>query len=220
MWFFKQCAVGLLLLQSSLSFASPTDTDVSTDGILTDRDESGATLQKRNYPINLNFDPSVPAKERPIITQAFQDMQTLSAAAANYNFANSAGNIDGIYVKYFPQGQEARIQALFKYFAGINQQWGGSQLTTPDFSGITIKRAGKLGNLQAECRQTSNTKYDITIYDLGMQGTSPSIAALNFRGTKTSAKMESLGAIILHELLCVISHPLREQRQANPHPNV
>ena len=207
MYFFKACTIGLLFLQSSLSFAIPTDSLLSKGLSLGGRDESGANLQKR-YPIALNFDPSVSGADRTIINQAFQDMQTLAAAAANYNFANSAGNIDGIYVKYFPQGQEQRIQALFRYLAGINQQWGGAQLTTPDFSGFTIKRAADTGNnLQGSCRMTANGRYDITIYDLAMQSISPSIAALNFQGSKTSAKMESLGSVILHELLYVLTSP-------------
>ena len=202
MYFIKQCAIGLLALQNSFSLAIPTDSSQLEDSFLIGRDASNANLQKR-YPIALNYDPSVPANERPIIDQAFQDMQALAAAAASYNFANSAGNVDGIYAKYFPQGQEQKIQALFKYLAGINQQWGGAQLTTPDFSGFTIKREAKSDKLQGSCQQTANGRYDITLYDLAVRQTSPSIAALNFRGTKTSAKMESLGAIILHELLCV-----------------
>ncbi|KAI9706726.1 MAG: hypothetical protein M1836_003737 [Candelina mexicana] len=201
MWMLTKYALGLLLFQTSFSLASPARGDLSETGKIASPVTYELGLQKR-YPIAVNYDPSVPNNERQVIDQAFQDMQTFATAAANYNFANSAGNIDGIYVKYFPQGREAKIQALFRHLAGIPQQWGGQQLTSPDFSRIIIRREGGGGSdhVLADCRRVRDN-YNITIYDLAMRRTSPSIAAANFRGTKTSTDMESLGAIILHELL-------------------
>ena len=199
MYFFNKCALGLLTLQASCFFASPTvESQVEHDIIA---NLSGHQLGKR-YPIQLNFDNSVSAGDRAIINQGFQDMQALATAAANYDYSNTAGSIDGIYRRYFPNGYEDKVKALFRYLAGIAQTWGNQQLTTPDFGGITIKRSNQMSFNQASTTLTRGQTYDITINRLGFPPViSPSIEALRFRGTKTSIKMEMLGSVILHELL-------------------
>ena len=200
MQFVSRCVVGLIALQASWVWAYPSIDSLNEIDILASRGEDG--FVKRLYGINLNFDPSVSRDDRNIIFQAFRDMQTLATAAANYNFQNTAGNTDGIYSRYFPQGSEQKVQALFRFLAGIAQTWGGIQRTTPDFSRITIKRDTGSPLTQAGTLRTADG-YTITIYDLAMSSVvPPSIQSmLPFIETQTSRKMEMLGAIILHELL-------------------
>ena len=198
MQFFFQFVIGLIALQASWIWADPFINSLNVTDIVASRGEDD--LVKRNYNINLNFDSSVSAGDQAIITQGFQDMQTLATAAANYDFSNTAGNIDGIYRRYFPQGNQLRVQALFRYLAGIPQTWGGVQRTTPDFSQITIRR--EKGGLftQAYVERTA-LGHSITFTDFGMR-TPPTIQSLiPFTETKTSSKFEMLGAVILHELL-------------------
>ncbi len=200
MRFFSKFVVGLIALQASWVWADPLVTSQNDTDVLTSRGEDG--LAKRNYNIDLNFHSSVSASDRRLINQGFQDMQTLARAAANYNFQNTAGNVDGIYRRYFPQGSELKVQAMFRFLAGIPQTWGGVARNRPDFSGMTIKRSSAITTYQANTQQLG-TGHTITFYDNAMPPKVPQSiqAMMPFRETKTSIKMEMLGAIILHELL-------------------
>ena len=200
MYLLTRCLLFLVALQASCLFASPTSETLEERAFLLK--PSGEGLQKRLYNIQLTFDGTVSTADQNTINAAFQDMITLATAAANYDFSNTAGNIDGIYRRYFPQGGELKVQALFRYLAGIGQTWGGQQLTRPDFSGLVIKRKTVQGTAQAFTQLSSAQRYNITFCNLGMPPVVPAtIATTNFHGTQTSSKMEMLGAIVLHELL-------------------
>lgn len=191
---FTKYILPLLALHASYSFATPTSENNT---------EYDVGLEKR-YNVALNFANGVSNADQATIQNAFQDMQLLARAAANYDYSNTAGNIDGIYRRYFPQGSEQKVQAMFKFLGGIPQNWGPRPLTSPDFSRITFNKVGLSGTVQAFTQAYNGGGYDITFTSLGfppvVKGT---VQDLNFRGIQTSVKMETVGAILMHELLYV-----------------
>ena len=121
MYLFGVFILGLVSLQAFSGLAD-----------LLGEQETNSTLNKR-YLVTVNFDPSVNMADQQVFNTAFQDMQLLANAAANYDFSNTAGNIDGIYRRYLPQGFESRVQAMFRYLAGISSNLGWSTVNSARF---------------------------------------------------------------------------------------
>ena len=174
----------------------------SYDGLQTGH----ATLHKR-LPPNVNFDASVSAADKHTIRRGLEEMVILARAAAQANYAT--GGVDDIYSKYFPQGHAEKIQALFKYLAGIPQQWGGKIHNAPNWDLIIFARKRGPQNEEHGSKSLADTdlvnggQYRITIYDIGMPPRYKTLETRNGNdiGPRTSVKMEVFGGLLMHEVM-------------------
>lgn len=135
---------------------------------------------------------------------AIREMIDLATEAAQLDYRSIRR---GMYTRWLPAGKEDQVKSVFKYLAGIPQYWGEKHRGQYDFSRITFsRRTGSNPFVQAD---TDIHLRLITIYDFGMRTPMRNDITPQRVGTRTSYRMEFLGAVLLHEMLSVHQESVR-----------
>ncbi|EKG14339.1 hypothetical protein MPH_08519 [Macrophomina phaseolina MS6] len=141
-----------------------------------------STLDKR-HDLPFILGPGVSDADIPKLEEAWKDVGTLSAAAADISYDPS--DISNVYDKYFSASGTTpeRVRALFRSFAGRTQVYAKKPRPPPDWSTVTIQidRTHYFAPGDGERTQATTFMYGLKHY--------------------ASTHMETLGSTLLHELL-------------------